>query len=115
MEEPDGRESPGRGSLTISLAESNHDQMTSSSFEERFPLRDSKAIQALAANLKRLRRERGLTQQQLSAQTGIDQAAISLIENGRSNPTVLMLESLAGTFGVRLVDLLENHPERPRR
>ncbi|MDX3965529.1 MAG: helix-turn-helix transcriptional regulator [Bradyrhizobium sp.] len=86
--------------------------MTSSSFEQRFPLRDSKAIQVLAANLKRLRREHELTQQQLSLKTGIDQAAISLIENGRSNPTVLMLESLAAAFGIRLVDLFETHQGR---
>lgn len=86
--------------------------MTSSSFEKRFPLRDSKAIQVLAANLKRLRQEHGLSQQQLSSQTGIDQAAISLIENGRSNPTVLMLESLAAAFDIHLTDLFEKHPGR---
>jgi transcriptional regulator with XRE-family HTH domain len=37
----------------------------------------------------------------------VNQNAISLLENGRSNPTVMMIEAIAGVFGVGIAELLE--------
>jgi transcriptional regulator with XRE-family HTH domain len=76
-------------------------------FRERFPARDTQITKALARAVRRLRRERGWTQDDLGAQIGMDQAGISLIENARANPTLETLEALAKTLGVRFVDLFE--------
>jgi transcriptional regulator with XRE-family HTH domain len=43
----------------------------------------------------------------LAAKVGIEQAAVSLIENARANPTLETLEALAKSLGVRFVDLFD--------
>ena len=48
------------------------------------------------------RKERGLTQKQLSELTGISQADISRIENGTRNPSLEMIKRLATGMGMRL-------------
>lgn len=54
-----------------------------------------------------MRDERGATQDLLAAEIGIEQGALSLIENGRANPTLLVLESIADALGVRIEELFE--------
>jgi transcriptional regulator with XRE-family HTH domain len=88
--------------------------MAQSGFGERFPARNSAVSKALAANVRRLRKERGWTQDDLAAETKVEQAAISLIENGRANPTLLMLECIARTLDVAFVELFAA-PARQRR
>ena len=61
-----------------------------------------KAQFSLAVELILLRRQRGLTQRQLSARTGIQQSEISRIEGGRANPTAATLGALARTLGGEL-------------
>lgn len=56
----------------------------------------------LAAELILLRRKRRLTQRQLSARSGIQQAAISRIEGGRANPTLETISVLARSLGGEL-------------
>jgi len=56
----------------------------------------------LATELILLRRQRGITQRQLSAKSGIQQAEISRIEGGRANPTVSTLSALANALGGEL-------------
>ncbi len=56
----------------------------------------------LGAQLAAARKARGLTQPDLSALTGIQQAEISRIERGAGNPTAATLLRLADTLGQRL-------------
>jgi transcriptional regulator with XRE-family HTH domain len=56
----------------------------------------------LATELILLRRQRGLTQRQLSARTGLQQSEISRIEGGRANPTAATLAALARALGGEL-------------
>jgi transcriptional regulator with XRE-family HTH domain len=79
-------------------------------FEERFPARITPAAQALAANVKRLRTERGLTQTQLARLIGVEKMTISLIENARSNLTLAVLENLAEQFDIPAGELLLKPP-----
>lgn len=72
--------------------------MAKSGFEKRFPARDSGAAKTLAANVRQLRKEKEWTQDDLAAEIGIEQGALSLIENGRANPTLLVLEAIANSF-----------------
>lgn len=50
----------------------------------------------------KVRKEKGLTQKQLSKLTGISQADISRIENGTRNPSLEMIKRLATGMGMRL-------------
>jgi transcriptional regulator with XRE-family HTH domain len=69
----------------------------------------SEVQQLLAANLRRLRIARHLSLSELARATQMSKATLSGVENGRSNPTVDTLASLAGALRVSLAELLENH------
>jgi len=56
----------------------------------------------VAANVRRLRVERKLTQEQLAHDAGIDLTYLGGIERGRRNPSVSVL--------ARLADALSVHP-----
>jgi transcriptional regulator with XRE-family HTH domain len=68
------------------------------------------ARDALARNLRRLRVARRWSLGDLAAATGAGKATLSAIENGRANPTVETLASLAGALEVDLPALLEGTP-----
>src|SRR5665213_4117269 len=55
-----------------------------------------------AVSLVALRESRGLTQDQLATQTGIDQGDISRIERGSANPTEKTLLRIADALGAEL-------------
>ena len=48
------------------------------------------------------RKKAQLTQMNLAARTGIDQAVISRIERGKGNPTVSILQTLGQPLGLRI-------------
>lgn len=60
----------------------------------------------VGANFARLRRARGLTQEQVAAMSGFSQQYLSGLEQGRRNPTVVTLYELAQALGVTAIDLL---------
>jgi transcriptional regulator with XRE-family HTH domain len=60
----------------------------------------------VGANFARIRRERGLTQEQISERSGFSQQYLSGLESGRRNPTVVTLFELATAMGVNPVDLV---------
>ncbi|MDO5648114.1 helix-turn-helix domain-containing protein [Paracoccus sp. (in: a-proteobacteria)] len=57
-------------------------------------------------NFARLRREKGLTQEQVEERSGFSQQYLSGLEQGRRNPTVITLYELAQALGVNHVDLV---------
>jgi transcriptional regulator with XRE-family HTH domain len=59
----------------------------------------------LAARLRALRSERGLTLDGLAERTGVSRSMISLIERGESSPTAVILNRLAAGLGVTLASL----------
>jgi transcriptional regulator with XRE-family HTH domain len=81
--------------------------MARSGFDRRFPARNSQIAMALARNVRRLRQDKGWTQDELAAKLDVEQTAVSLIENSRANPTLDTLEAIAACLGVRFVDLFE--------
>lgn len=60
----------------------------------------------LGANIKRLRKSRGLTQQKLSADANISRSYLGDVENGRYNPSIETLKDIAKALNVELNDLL---------
>lgn len=62
----------------------------------------------VAANVKRLRMERGLTQESLAHDAELDLTYIGGIERERRNPTVEVLGRIASVLGVTPSQLLED-------
>ena len=58
-------------------------------------------------NFARLRREKGLTQEQVEERSGFSQQYLSDLERGKRNPTVINLYELARALGVSHVDLVQ--------
>jgi transcriptional regulator with XRE-family HTH domain len=66
-------------------------------------------------NVKRVRLEKKLTQEQFSDMSGFSQQYISGLESGHRNPTVVTLYEIAKALGVSPLDLLEPPPSRQKR
>ena len=62
--------------------------------------------QIVGTNVRKLRVERKLTQEQLAHETGIDLTYLGGIERGRRNPSVSVLGRLAESLGVHPSSLL---------
>ncbi|TPL47995.1 helix-turn-helix transcriptional regulator [Mesorhizobium sp. B2-4-2] len=63
----------------------------------------------IGENFARLRREKGLTQEEVEARSGFSQQYLSGLERGKRNPTVITLFELAEAIGVSHLDLLTPH------
>jgi transcriptional regulator with XRE-family HTH domain len=57
-------------------------------------------------NVKRIRQEKGLTQEQLAERSGFSQQYISGLEQGQRNPTIVSLYELATALGVSHMELV---------
>ena len=58
----------------------------------------------LAWNLRRLRGDRGVSQERLAADTGVDRAYLSELEREQGNATVDLLERLAAVLDVSIAE-----------
>lgn len=63
-------------------------------------------IDTLAVNIRRLRRERRLSQEELADICGLHRTYIGSVERGERNVTLSSLELLAKALSVSVVDLL---------
>ncbi len=57
------------------------------------------------AMIKRLRENRGMTQQQLAGKLAVSDKAVSRWETGRGYPDISLIEPLAGALGVSIIEL----------
>ncbi|QDM40636.1 helix-turn-helix transcriptional regulator [Altererythrobacter sp. TH136] len=67
-------------------------------------------VQLFGANVRRHRKLRGMTQEQLAHEVGMERGYISDLERGQRNPTVRTLGRLADALGVQPAFLLEIPP-----
>ncbi|WIM93699.1 helix-turn-helix domain-containing protein [Actinoplanes oblitus] len=74
---------------------------------------DSVDLVTLGQRLRHLRRTRGLTLDQLSEAVGRAPSQLSLIENGKREPKLSLLQAIAAALGVPMQDLLRT--EAPSR
>jgi len=56
----------------------------------------------VAWNIRRLRVERGVSQEAFAVDAGIDRTYVSRLERGMENPTVAVLEGIAAALGVEI-------------
>jgi transcriptional regulator with XRE-family HTH domain len=69
-------------------------------------MQDWRAV--LAKNVGRLRRQRGLTQEELAFQAKIDLTYLGGIERGKRNPSLLVMARIAKALSVPLPKLLSD-------
>lgn len=61
----------------------------------------------LSANIKKLRKEQGLSQEQLAQKAGITYSTLIKIESGlNKNPTLETLTKIANTFNIKIDELV---------
>lgn len=65
-------------------------------------------LHLFGTNLRRIRKERGFSQRELSARCNVDNADISRMENGEINVTLRTLSQLADALEVAILELLSD-------
>ncbi|MCD8238445.1 MAG: helix-turn-helix domain-containing protein [Clostridiales bacterium] len=60
---------------------------------------------SIGENIKKLRKERNLTQQELGDKVGVTQAMIGQIERGSKTPTMVLGKDIAEAFEVDVAEL----------
>lgn len=70
-----------------------------------------KATDLVAWNLRRLRVKRGVSQEALAVDAGVDRSYVGRIERGIENPTVETLDRLASALDVGVGEML--HAPQP--
>lgn len=68
------------------------------------------AVVSFAENLRRLRKERGLSQEELGARANIQMADISRYESASRDPRITTVARLAGALDVPIAELLHDIP-----
>jgi transcriptional regulator with XRE-family HTH domain len=68
----------------------------------------------LGSRIKQLRRQKGLTQDDLAEAAGIDSKSISRLENNRFNPALDTLENLAVALNIQIQDFFTPNTESPK-
>jgi transcriptional regulator with XRE-family HTH domain len=71
--------------------------------------------EVFAANLRRLRHERGLSQENLAYEAAINRTYLSKLEKGASYAGLEIIGKLAAVLEVEPADLLKLPPRRARR
>jgi transcriptional regulator with XRE-family HTH domain len=66
----------------------------------------------VARNLRVLRKQQGLSQEELAFQAGINRNYVGQIEREEKSPTVDMIEKLAASLNVEPVELFAAHSRR---
>ena len=61
----------------------------------------------LGANIKRIRMKKGMTQGDIFRALNLDRGYVSSLESGKRNPTLSMIEKIAGALGVKSDELLK--------
>lgn len=69
---------------------------------------DKEYLKLIGNNVRKLRNERGMSQQDLADYCNIAKSTIQRIENGTMNPTILMLQSISKVLGIDVESLIKN-------
>lgn len=66
-----------------------------------------KAAKKLGENIRRVRLDRGLTQDDLCRKLSIDTSYLSNVESGNKNPTLATIEKIAKALDVSIDELMK--------
>ncbi|MCP1845590.1 transcriptional regulator with XRE-family HTH domain [Bradyrhizobium sp. USDA 4524] len=73
-----------------------------------------KARALMALNVRRIRVERGISQQKLAHEAGIDRSYLASLERQSKNPTIDILDRIADALGVHPFELVVQHSKRAK-
>jgi len=79
------------------------------------PPEEEKTLIALGRAVRGLRKEKGLTQEELAERADLHESYISVIEGGQRNPTWATVRRISHGLGVPLVELIERADELERK
>ena len=65
------------------------------------------------ANVRRLRKQLGQSQEAFALEAGIDRTYVSGVERGARNPSLIVAQKFASGLGVPLWQLFSDEPELP--
>lgn len=65
----------------------------------------------LSANVRKFRRRKGWSQEQLAEESGLHRTYVSGVERGARNPTIKVIAVLAKALGIKTADLLKEPTE----
>ena len=82
--------------------------MPSTSFE-------NKALVALGRAIREIRKEKGLTQEELARRADFHESYISVLESGRRNPTWGTVRWISQGLGIPLFELVRRADELERK
>ena len=68
----------------------------------------------LGNRIRELRQTRGLTLQQLSSRTGLSSSMLSLVERGKTSPSIGSLVAISSALGIHMTDLFDGNGDRTR-
>ena len=68
----------------------------------------------LGGRIRALRAEQGLTLQVVAERTGLSSSMVSMVERGRTSPSIGTLIAIASALGVHMADLFELDVDGPR-
>ena len=69
----------------------------------------------LGTNIRKLRAERELSQEELAHRAGIDRSYLSEVENGHKSVGVLVLDDIAAALEVEITDLFKGYKRAKSR
>jgi len=69
----------------------------------------------LAARLKQLRKERGISQEDFAHKAGLHRVGYGWIEQQKRTPNLATLVKIAAAFDISLSELFQGVGERPRK
>jgi len=67
-------------------------------------MREKKVAELLGRRIRALRKSKGLTQEQLGAECGVNYKFLGGIERGEENPSLSVLLKIAGGLGVEVAE-----------
>lgn len=70
--------------------------------------KDCALVVTFAENVRRLRRESGMSQEELADRAGLHRTYIGMLERAEKNVTIYNIERLSKALGVTPSNLLEN-------
>ena len=68
---------------------------------------NTKILENLGKQIRKIRKDKGFTQESLAEKVGIHPTYVGKIESGKNNLSVLMLFKISRALGVKLNDIFE--------
>lgn len=68
-------------------------------------MKNTDILQKFGNRIRELRKNQGLSQEQLAELTGFHRTYIGMIERGERNPALINIEIFAKAFGINLTEL----------